>query len=217
MESAPEDGPPDQPLTDGHNGEWTLARLERANAFVMALGSRRGTYRYHNLFATLLQCELRRKAPDQVAELHQRAAGWYAAHGQAVNAIQHTLRAENWRHAAELMAERGLSLILRGDGATLRVLVGRLPADLVQADPELALLGAADRIMSDDPDPETAATCLRLAQQREALLNEDRGGRFARLLAVLRSALAWQLGDLDEALAAGHQALALQLQRRESA
>jgi LuxR family maltose regulon positive regulatory protein len=199
-------------LTDGHNGEWTLARLERANAFVMALGSRRGTYRYHNLFATLLQCELRRKAPDQVAELHQRAARWYAAHGQAVNAIQHTLRAENWRHAAELMAERGLSLILRGDGATLRVLIGRLPADLVEADPELALLGAADRIVSDDPDPETAATCLRLAQQWEAPPHEDRGGRFARLLAVFRSALAWQVGDLDEALAAGHEALALQLQ-----
>ena len=42
-------------LTGGHDGEWTLARLERANAFVMVLGSRRGTYRYHSLFATLLR------------------------------------------------------------------------------------------------------------------------------------------------------------------
>jgi LuxR family maltose regulon positive regulatory protein len=197
-------------LTGGHDGEWTLARLERANAFVMVLGSRRGTYRYHSLFATLLRYELRHKAPDELVDLHRRAASWYAAHGQAANAIQHTLSAQDWRDAAELMVEHGLGLILRGDGATLRDLIGRLPADLVRADPELALLGAADGIVSDDP--EKAAACLRLARQREALLHEDRRGRFGLLLAVLRAAAAWQVGDLDEARAAGHEALELQAQ-----
>jgi LuxR family transcriptional regulator, maltose regulon positive regulatory protein len=197
-------------LTGGHDGEWTLARLERANAFVTAVGPRRATYRYHNLFATLLRYQLRRKAPDQLVELHRRAARWYAARGRAADAIRQTLRADNWCDAAELMAEHGLGLILRGDAATLHELVGRLPADLVRADPELALLGAADGILSDDP--ETATACLQLAGQRETLLHEDRRGRFARLLAVLRTALAWQVGDLDGALAAGHAALALQAQ-----
>jgi LuxR family transcriptional regulator, maltose regulon positive regulatory protein len=196
-------------LTGGSDGEWTLARLERANAFVTALGPRRGTYRYHNLFATLLQYELRRRAPDQIVELHRRAARWYAARGQAADAIQETLRADNWPEAAELIAEHGLGLILRGDAATFRSLVGRLPADL-QADPELALLGAVDGIVS--ADPETATACLQRAQQQEAPLREDRRGRFALLLAVVKAALAWQLGDLDEAQAAGHEALALQAQ-----
>jgi LuxR family transcriptional regulator, maltose regulon positive regulatory protein len=197
-------------LTGGSDGEWTLARLERANAFVTALGSRRGTYRYHSLFATLLRFELRRKAPDQLVELHRRAACWYAARGQPANAIQQALGADNWRDAVELMAEHGLSLILRGDAATLHDLVGGLPADLAQAEPELALLGVADGIVSDDPEAATAS--LRLAQRQEALLREDRRGRFALLLAALRAALAWQVGDLDEALAAGHEALALQAQ-----
>jgi LuxR family transcriptional regulator, maltose regulon positive regulatory protein len=197
-------------LTGRRDGGWTLARLERANAFVTALGSPRGTYRYHNLFATLLRYELRRKAPDEFVELHRRAARWYAAHGQAANAIRQTLMAGNWGDAAELIAEHGLSLILRGDAATLHDLVGRLPAGLVRADPELALLAVADGIMSDDPD--TATACLQLAGQREALLNEDRRGRFTRLLTVLRAALAWQVGDLDGALAAGREALALQAQ-----
>jgi LuxR family maltose regulon positive regulatory protein len=197
-------------LTGSRDGEWTLARLEQANAFVTALGSRRGTYRYHNLFATLLRYELRRKAPDLLGELHRRAARWYAAHGQAANAIQQALRADNWRDAAELMAEQGLGLILRGDAATLHDLVGRLPAELVETDPELALLGAADRIVSDDPEAATAR--LRLTAGQEALLREDRRGRFALLRSTLRAALAWQVGDLDEALAAGHEALALQEQ-----
>jgi LuxR family transcriptional regulator, maltose regulon positive regulatory protein len=197
-------------LTGRHDGEWTLARLERANTFVAAVGSRRSTYRYHQLFATLLRYELRRESPDQVAELHRRAARWYAARGLTVDAIQQALMVQDWRAAADLLAEHGLRLILRDEAATLHELVGRLPADLVQADPELALLGAADRVVSEDP--ETATAYLRLAQQRQELLHQDRRGRFALRLASWRAALAWQVGDLDEVLVAGHQALALQAQ-----
>jgi LuxR family transcriptional regulator, maltose regulon positive regulatory protein len=197
-------------LTGGHNGEWTLARLERANAFVVALGSRRGSYRYHELFAGLLRYELRREAPGRDSELHRRAARWYEARGLALNAIQQALVAQDWRYAADLMAEHGLRLILRGEAGTLHDLAGRLPADVAQADPELGLLAAAEQIVLDDP--ETASASLGLALQQEKLLREDRRGRFALLLASCRSALAWQLGDLDEALAAGHEALALQTQ-----
>jgi LuxR family transcriptional regulator, maltose regulon positive regulatory protein len=195
-------------LTGGHNGEWTLARLARANAFVQALGSRGRSYRYHQLFAGLLRCELRRKAPGQVAELHRRAAHWYAARGLVIDAIEQALAAGDGRDAADMMVENGLSLILRGEAATLENLAGRLPAELVQSDPELALLAASDRIMS--ADHETASTHLRLALQREGLLHQDRRGRFVVLLAVLRSAVAWPVGDVNEVLAAGHEALAVQ-------
>ena len=106
-----------------------------------------------------------------------------------------------------MMVEHGLSLILRGEAATLDRLGGRLPAELVQSDPELALLAASDRIMS--ADHETASAHLRLAQQREGLVDQDRRGRFVVLLAVLRSAVAWPVGDVDEVLAAGHEALAV--------
>jgi LuxR family transcriptional regulator, maltose regulon positive regulatory protein len=195
-------------LTRGHDGERTLARLARANTFVQALGSRGRSYRYHQLFAELLRCELRRKAPGQVAELHRRAAHWYASRGLVVDAIDQALTAGDGREAADMMVEHGLSLILRGEAATLDNLGGRLPAELVQSDPELALLAAADRIMS--ADHETASAQLRLARQREGLLDQDRRGRFVVLLAVLRSAVAWPVGDVDEVLAAGHEALAVQ-------
>jgi LuxR family transcriptional regulator, maltose regulon positive regulatory protein len=194
-------------LTGGHDGEWTLSRLARANIFVQALGSRGRSYRYHQLFAGLLRCELRRKAPGQVAELHRRAAHWYASHGLVIDAIEQALTAGDGREAADMMVEHGLRLILRGEAATLDRLGGRLPAELVQSDPELALLAASDRIMS--ADHETASSHLRLAQQLEGLLDQDRRGRFVVLLAVLRSAVAWPVGDVNEVLAAGHEALAV--------
>jgi len=197
-------------LTGGHDGESMLARLERANGFVTAVGSRRSSYRYHPLFAELLRYELRHEAPRQVVRLHLRAAGWYAARRQAVQAIQQALMAKAWRYASDLMSKYGPSLILRGDAAMLHALVGRLPVDLALPDPELVLLGAADRIVSGDPD---AATAHLLARSQQAeLLNEERRGRFALLLATLNTTLAWQVGNLDQVLEAGEEALALHSQ-----
>lgn len=195
-------------LTGGHDGELMLARLERANGFVAGVGSRRSTYRYHQLFAELLRYELRREAPDEVNRLHRRAAGWYAGRGLAVDAIKQALLASEWRYATDLLVKHGPSLFLRGDTAILHDLVGRLPADLVQADPELALLGAADRIVHGEP--ESADADLLAAAQRAELLDEGRRSRFALLLAVVRSALAWKLCDLEQVLVAGEGALALQ-------
>jgi LuxR family transcriptional regulator, maltose regulon positive regulatory protein len=195
-------------ITGGHGGESMLAHLERANGFVVAVGSRRRSYRYHQLFAELLRYHLRLEAPDGVGQLHRRAAGWYAGQGLAVNAIQQAFLAKDWRFATGLIVKHGPSLVLRGEAATLRDLVGRLPADLVQADPELALLGATDRIVRGDPEAATAD--LLAAPQPAALLEEERRGRFALLVATVRSALAWQSCDLDQVLAVGQEALALQ-------
>jgi LuxR family maltose regulon positive regulatory protein len=197
-------------LTGGHGGESMLLRLERSNGFVVAVGSRRNAYRYHQLFAELLRYELRREAPGQVVKLHRRAAAWYAARRLTVPAIQQALMANDWRYAAELMAKYGSSLILRGDAAALHGLVGQLPPDLVQADLELVLLSAADRIVHGAPDE--AAAYLRTASQQVELLGEQRRGRVALLLAVVNTVLAWQVGDLDRVLVTGEEALALQSQ-----
>ena len=197
-------------LTGGHGGEAMLARLERANGFVTTVGSGRGAYRYHQLFAELLRYELRGAAPTQVGKLHRRASGWYAARGLTVHAIQQALMAKDWRNAADLMAKHGPSLVLGGETAMLYELVGRLPAELVQPDPELALLGAADRIIRGDPD--AAAAHLLAASQQAELLSKERRGRFALLLGIVNTALAWQVGDLDQVLVAGEEALASQSQ-----
>jgi LuxR family transcriptional regulator, maltose regulon positive regulatory protein len=177
-------------LTGGDDGESTLTRLERANAFVVAIGSRRGFYRYHRLFAELLRYELRREAPGQAAWLHRRAAGWYAERGLGDSAIQQALLAKDWGFAADLIARHAPSRILRGDAATVHDQVGRLPDELVQADPALALLAAAEPRAAEPPD-------------------EAHRDRLALLRATMDTALAWQAGDLDQAVVAGEAALAL--------
>ena len=83
-------------LTGDSGGERVLQDLEAANAFAVALDARRSWFRYHHLFADLLQLELRRTAPDQVAGLHQVAAGWFAGHGYPVEAVRHAQAAQDW-------------------------------------------------------------------------------------------------------------------------
>jgi LuxR family transcriptional regulator, maltose regulon positive regulatory protein len=68
-------------LTGRADGTQTLARLERTNAFVVALDEDRSWYRYHQLLAELLHARLQASAPRLVPELHRRAAGWCQDHG----------------------------------------------------------------------------------------------------------------------------------------
>ena len=180
-------------LTGRDDGERTLARLERANAFVVTLGSRREWYRYHPLFAELLRYELRREAPHEITGLHRRAARWYAGRGLPADAIQQAAAVHDWGYVAELACEHGLGLVLHGERHAFGDLLDRLPADVVNLHPELGLLRAAERIAAADDATEAA---LQLAREREHLLADDRRPRFGLVLAICRLLRAGRAGDL---------------------
>src|ERR1700744_3947767 len=61
-------------LTGASGGERVLHQLEQAGAFVSALDARRSWFRYHPLFADLLQLELRGTEPAELPGLHAAAA-----------------------------------------------------------------------------------------------------------------------------------------------
>src|SRR5690348_7839039 len=90
-------------LTGGSGAERVLQDLEEAGAFVMSLDARRSWFRYHRLFADLLQLELRRTAPDEIPGLHAAAAGWYVRRGHLAEAVRHAQAAQDWALAARLL------------------------------------------------------------------------------------------------------------------
>src|SRR5215472_8589909 len=90
-------------LTGDSGGERVLQDLEQANAFVVSLDARRSWFRYHHLFADLLQLELRRTEPAETATLHQLAAGWLAEHGYPVEAIRQAQATRDWGRATRLL------------------------------------------------------------------------------------------------------------------
>jgi LuxR family transcriptional regulator, maltose regulon positive regulatory protein len=120
-------GPLADVLTGGSGGERVLQDLEEANAFVVALDARRSSFRYHRLFADLLQLELRRTAPDQVTAVHQVAADWLSGHGFPVEAIRHAQGAQDWGLAVRLLGDHWPGLQLGGQAATVRSWLGSPP------------------------------------------------------------------------------------------
>jgi LuxR family transcriptional regulator, maltose regulon positive regulatory protein len=186
-------GPLADALTGGSGGERLLQDLERAGAFVVSLDARRSWFRYHQLFADLLQLELRRTEPNERAALHGVAAGWLAGHGHPVEAIRQALAAEDWSLAGRLLSDRWLDLYLGGRGATVVELLARFPSRVVAASPELTAVQVASDLVRGAL--EDAGRHLAAATSALAAVPADRRGRVQVMLAVLRMFLARRFID----------------------
>jgi LuxR family maltose regulon positive regulatory protein len=116
-----------------------LERLERANLFVVPLDDQRSWYRYHHLFADVLQSRLRSEHPDVVPGLHLRASQWYEAFGDPVAAVRHALAAGAADRAADLIEEATPMLRRNRQEATLRRWLDDVPDEVVERRPVLAI------------------------------------------------------------------------------
>ena len=96
-------GPLCDAVTGQGGGKAMLEALDRGNLFLVPLDDRRRWYRYHHLFADVLQARLLDEQPGQVPELHRRASAWYEQNGERSLAIRHALAAGDFGRAADLV------------------------------------------------------------------------------------------------------------------
>ena len=190
-------------LTGRNDGDRLLARLERDHAFTVGLGPGRSWYRYHPLFAELLRAELRHGWPDEVPELHRRAASWHAANGMVAEAVRHALAGGDTDGAAGLLAASWFAMLVDGKQEELRELLGRLPVERVGADPELSVVAAVVRLALGEL--EQADAWLELAEA--AAPSGTRQPRSAAALSLARLLRAGLHGDVDGALPAARSLL----------
>jgi LuxR family maltose regulon positive regulatory protein len=193
-------------LTGRSGGGRVLQELERAGAFVASLDARRSWFRYHRMFADLLQLQLRGTAPAEVPALHAAAAGWFAGHGFPVEAVRHAQAAGDWGLAARLLSDTWLSVTLDGQQDTAHQLLTGFPAALTAADPELTALAAADEL--NRGSLEEAERHLARATNELGSVPAERRGRFQVTLGILRLSVARQRGDLPVAVEEAQRLLA---------
>jgi LuxR family maltose regulon positive regulatory protein len=135
-------GPLCEALTDRTDGREMLERLERSNLFLVPLDDEGRYYRYHHLFAAFLRERLKRERPDAILELHRRAGLWYEDDGCLAWAVEHTLAAQDFDRAADLIEEETGVRRRYVDAAMLLRWLGTLPDGLVRQRPQLSLLYA---------------------------------------------------------------------------
>jgi LuxR family transcriptional regulator, maltose regulon positive regulatory protein len=175
-------------LTGASGGERILQDLERAGAFVVSLDAARSWFRYHRLFADLLQLELRRTEPGEVTALHRATAEWLAGHGYPIEAVRHAQAAQDWRLAARLLSDHWPDEYLSGRGFVLDELLARFPAGAAEADAELTAVRVASDLFRGSLDE--AGRNLALAASMLPAVAVGRRGRVQVLLSVLRFFLA---------------------------
>ena len=186
-------------LLAGRSGsEQMLLELEDANAFVVSLDAQRTWFRYHQLLADFLRLELRRTSADEVADLHRRAARWFADHGDVVEAVRHTLAAGDWPDAARLVADHSFRWVLDGQAGTIDAVLQAFPEGASADHPDLALAHAATELNHGRLEEATAQ--LALAESHVQSAPPARRRRLTVAIASLRLALARRSGQFSEVI-----------------
>ena len=201
-------------VTEREDGKEMLDVLERSNLFVIPLDDQRQWYRYHHLFAEVLQAHLREAQPDRVSTLHQRASEWYEQNGLRSDAIRHALAAKDFELAAGLI-ELAWPATEEGSIQTATWLgwVKRLSDELVHARPVLnvwyayALLGrgemeAAETRLKDAERWLVSADTMKVQPETPSVemvvVDKEQFSSLPAAIAVGRAYIAQALGNIPD-------------------
>ncbi len=196
-------GPLCEAVTGQAGGQDILEQLDAANLFLVPLDDERTWFRYHHLFADVMADRLRRSAPEQVRDLHRRAAAWLRQNGLFAEAVEHALWGDDTRLAAEVVEGQALALLKAGAVSTLQGWLDRLPAELVLERPGLAVAAAwvdllTGKLEQIEDHLSAAEKTLDARVDPDALRGQ---------IAAIRTYVAALLGQLDQAVAQAAVAL----------
>jgi LuxR family transcriptional regulator, maltose regulon positive regulatory protein len=163
-------GPLCNAVTGRETGQAMLETLERANLFIVPLDDKRRWYRYHQLFADVLQARAMEEQPDRVLALHGHASEWLARNGQPTEAIHHALAAGDFERVASLV-ELVARATIRKSNQSARLLewLRLVPDDLIRVRPVLSTYYAFALLGMGEMD----AAAVRLSEA-ERWLDESR-------------------------------------------
>jgi len=194
------------------NGKAMLGALERRNLFVVPLDDQRRWYRYHHLFADVLQAHLEDEQPGRAPRLHRRASEWYEREGERTEAIRHALAARDFERTAELIEGALPAMRMARQETALLSWVEALPDGLVRRRPVLSVcfagallatgelsgvegrLDDAERQLMPLTGGDGAASSARVAEI--AFVDEGELRRVPGQIEMYRAALAQVRGDM---------------------
>ena len=217
-------GPLCDAVTGQGSGKAMLEALDRGNLFLVPLDDRRQWYRYHHLFADVLQARLLDEQPDQVADLHRRASAWFQRSGEQSVAIGHALAAGDFERAADLVEQALTAMSQTRQEATVRGWLEVIPDEVIRVRPVLslglawALLsvgefdGVEDRLRDAErwlAAAEDTGVGSPASPAEMVVVNEEEYRRLPGTIETYRAALALARGDQLGAIRHARRALDL--------
>lgn len=183
-----------------------LDYLERRNLFIVPLDDRREWYRFHHLFAQVLQQRLRRLAPEKIPQLYLRASEWFQAQALPHEAIHYALAAQAFDRAADLIEQNAEAMLYQGTRATLQRWLDALPDAVLDAHPALWLRCADTFVISQNLDAAQNALA-RAAQLLPQMQDAAHAEKLSGECAAIGAKIALNRNDVARTLQLGQQAL----------
>ena len=198
-------GPLCDAVIEASGGQEMLESLERENLFLVPLDASREWFRYHRLFADFLRVELQRRHPDQVRELHRRAARWYLAHDLPDEAFPHAVAGDDLELGVRIFDRYANAKLQGGEYAVLQRWLDALPAPWYAAYPAFDLARAGLLAFSGAID--ACMRCVDDVEQKLAHAGGDTARRQLAKVTAIRCAIACMQNDLTRAQAYADRAL----------
>ncbi len=202
-------------VTGAAGGQEMLEALERRNLFVVSLDDERRWYRYHHLFADLLQARLNQAEPDRVAPLLSRAAEWCEQEGQIAEAVNYSLAAADYERAARMIARYWGAIASTGEIETVWSWLAAIPEAVIRDSAPLGaaycwmlwLTGQIDAIEAHVMDAERALAGPVALKARDG--HDEDYATLPAELAALRAFVARYRSEFESACALAERALGL--------
>lgn len=195
-------------VTGSENGRLLLEELYKDNLFLLPLDDDQQWYRYHHLFADLLQDRQRMLHKEETADLHRRASQWYAQAGYSSEAIQHAIDAEDYETAVSLIEDHAMDMLMQWHAKTVTAWMADIPPEWAAKSPKTNLAFAWMNLFTGKYE-EAMPFIARLGMMfSDGSLSETDPAVQAEWLALQATLLSGQ-GENAEALALANQALAI--------
>lgn len=118
-------------VTGRNNSHQILKQLRDANLFLISLDDENLWFRYHQLFADLLNQRLLEAFPTEVPDLYRQASAWFRTNDYLAEAIECALKGNLMTEAADMIEEHAKAILMRSEIGTFIRWVKKLPDDLV--------------------------------------------------------------------------------------
>jgi LuxR family maltose regulon positive regulatory protein len=130
-----------------------LRHIEHANLFLIPMDDEGRWYRYHHLFADLLQVRLQQVLPgEEISALHRRAAAWFEQAGMTAEAIEHARAAADYAQVVRLVEKVALPLILQAYITTVEGWVQAVPQEYFEGSPRINMALAWMNLLRGTPE-----------------------------------------------------------------
>ncbi|MEO0376138.1 MAG: helix-turn-helix transcriptional regulator, partial [Cyanobacteria bacterium P01_A01_bin.17] len=205
-------------VTGQDDGQNMLSALECGNLFIIPLDNKRQWYRYHHLFADVLQAHALRELPERVPILHRQASEWYEKKGLFSDAIRHALSAQAFERAAGLIEQIWPTMRRRQRERTVMSWITLLPDAFIRNRPVLSVVyalvllndGQLDAVESRLQDAERYLGAAADLQESKSVVTDDT--QLRALPAAIANARAYRavaLRDVSATVTYAQQALEL--------